>query len=319
VALDPHGQRVDPLEDTFALTPDAPRRDVEMAIVRPDGEERWVRCSHAGLFDDGRLVRDVVIVHDVTRQREVERLKADFIATVSHELRTPVTPIKGYADLLRRRGDMMSAEKRNECLDIISDRVNHLARLVEDLLLASRISSPREQTHDVTLDVGDLVALTRRAAGDFDAAEAARMHLVLPEAPVVVSCDPMRTVQVIGNLISNALKYSPPNTQVDVAVTSYDGRARVTVTDRGRGIPADQLEKVFDKFHRVEDPLTMTTSGTGLGLYIARSLARAMDGDVVVRSVLGSGSTFVLVLPLAETVPAQRSAVDSPERRSVAG
>jgi PAS domain S-box-containing protein len=314
-ALDTNGRRIDPLDPAYALTPESPRRDVEMAFVRPDGEERWVRCSHAGLFDDGRLLRDVVIVHDVTRQREVERLKADFIATVSHELRTPVTPIKGYTDLLRRRGDQMTLEKRNECLDIITDRVNHLARLVEDLLLASRISSPREPSHDVTLDVGDLVALAKRAASDFDAESMARMHLALPEAPVVVSCDPMRTVQVVGNLISNALKYSPPNTQVDVAVTSYDGRARVTVTDRGRGIPADQLEKVFDKFHRVEDPLTMTTSGTGLGLYIARQLARAMDGDVLVRSTLGSGSTFVLVLPLAETVPAQRS----PERRVATG
>lgn len=299
---DPEGGAVDPLAATFALTPDAPRADVEMALVRPDGEERWVRCSHAGLFDDGRLVRDVVIVHDVTRQREVERLKADFIATVSHELRTPVTPIKGYADLLRRRGDQMSAEKRNECLDIISDRVNHLARLVEDLLLASRISSPRTAvSHDVTLGTGDLVAMTRRAAGDFTN-DAARVNLLLPDAPIVVACDPLRVVQVVGNLVSNALKYSPDDTQVDVAISSYDGRARVSVTDRGRGIPADQLEAVFDKFHRVEDPLTMTTSGTGLGLYIARQLARAMDGDVVVRSTLGHGSVFVLILPLAETV-----------------
>lgn len=323
VAVDDTGQRVDPLDVTFSLTPEAPRRDVDMAIVRPDGEERWVRCSHAGLFDDRRLVRDVVIVHDVTRQREVERLKADFIATVSHELRTPVTPIKGYTDLLRRRGDRMSAEKRNECLDIISDRVNHLARLVEDLLLASRISSANEPSHDVTLSTGDLAALARRAAGDFDASDAARVHLMLPDAPIVVSCDPMRTVQVVGNLISNALKYSPATTQVDVAVSAYDGRARVTVTDRGRGIPADQQERIFDKFHRVEDPLTMTTSGTGLGLYIARQLARAMDGDIHVRSVLGSGSTFVLVLPLAETVPVgvpvPRDVASSPERRSAVG
>ncbi|HEX8002480.1 MAG TPA: ATP-binding protein [Mycobacteriales bacterium] len=307
------GAEVDPLAATFALTPEAPRRDEEMAFVRPDGEQRWVRCSHAGLFDDGRLVRDVVIVHDVTRQREVERLKADFIATVSHELRTPVTPIKGYADLLRRRGDRMTPEKRNECLDIITDRVNHLARLVEDLLLASRISSPKSVSHDVAVEATDVVALTKRAVGDF-AADAARLHVVLPEAPLLAACDPLRTVQVLGNLISNALKYSPATSQVDVVVGSYDGCARVTVTDRGRGIPADQLEAVFDKFHRVEDPMTMTTSGTGLGLYIARQLARAMSGDVLVRSALGSGSTFVLVLPLA--VPAPRAAEFSPERRS---
>jgi signal transduction histidine kinase len=173
-------------------------------------------------------------------------------------------------------------------------------------------------SHDVTLGTGDLVALARRAAGDFDAADAARVHLMLPEAPVVVACDPLRTVQVVGNLISNALKYSPAATQVDVSVTAYDGRARVTVTDRGRGIPADQLERIFEKFHRVEDPLTMTTSGTGLGLYIARQLAQAMAGDIFVRSVLGSGSTFAFALPLAETVPTPRTPAASPERRSAA-
>jgi PAS domain S-box-containing protein len=307
-AIDQDGRPFDPLAATFALTPESPRADTEMAFVRPDGEQRWARCSHAGLFDDGRLVRDVVIVHDVTRQREVERLKADFIATVSHELRTPVTPIKGYADLLRRRGDRMTPEKRAECLDIICDRVNHLARLVEDLLLASRISSPSTISHDVSLETGDAVALTKRAVDDF-ANDAARLHLVLPDAPLLIACDPVRAVQVIGNLVSNALKYSPRTAQVDVAVTSYDGACRVTVTDRGRGIPADQLERVFDKFHRVEDPLTMTTGGTGLGLYIARQLTRAMGGDIVLRSTLGVGSTFVLVLPLA----------DSPERPIAAG
>jgi PAS domain S-box-containing protein len=317
VAEGSEGESVDPLEAAFALTPDAPRRDVEMAFVKPDGERRWVRAAHAGLFDDdGRLVRDVVIVHDVTKQREVERLKADFIATVSHELRTPVTPIKGYADLLRRRGDRMTPEKRNECLDIISDRVNHLARLVEDLLLASRISSPT-MPHDVSVGPEDVVALTRRACGDFST-DVARLNLMLPDAPLLAACDPLRTVQVVGNLVSNALKYSPSTTQVDVAVSAYDGCARVTVTDRGRGIPADQLERVFDKFHRVEDPMTMTTSGTGLGLFIARQLARAMGGDIVVRSVLGAGSTFVLVLPLADVsvVPVPR---ESTERRSLAG
>src|SRR3954447_608076 len=160
--LRPDGVPIDPFVAGVALlTPDEPRATVELLVLRDDGEQRVVRCAHAAVYDDdGQLVRDVVIVHDVTRERQVERLKADFIATVSHELRTPITPIKGYADLLRRRGDKMSVEERNECLDIIGDRVNHLARLVEDLLLASRISSPRSVSHDVTLATGALVALT---------------------------------------------------------------------------------------------------------------------------------------------------------------
>jgi len=105
----------------------------------------------------------------------------------------------------------------------------------------------------------------------------------------------MRTVQVITNLISNAMKYSPPESAIDVSVTvTADGMAAVVVRDEGRGIPADQLDCIFEKFHRVEDPLRMTTSGTGLGLFIARQLATAMGGDIAVESTLGTGATFTL-------------------------
>jgi signal transduction histidine kinase len=108
----------------------------------------------------------------------------------------------------------------------------------------------------------------------------------------------VRTVQVLGNLVGNALKYSAPGTPVDVHVTLHAGAATVAVQDRGRGIPADQLENVFDKFHRVEDPMRMTTGGTGLGLYIAKELTAAMGGELSCSSVLGVGSTFVLRLQL---------------------
>ena len=253
------------------------------------------------------LVRDVVLTHDVTRERQVDRLKADFIATVSHELRTPVTPIKGYADLLRKRGESMTPEKRAECLDVIADRSAHLARLVEDLLLASRMTSAQTPTHAVRMQVSDLRGLVERAVGDFPA-ERTRIQLRMPAEPLLVRCDPVRVVQVTSNLVSNAVKYSPPGSPVDIKVVCRRNpaadpdtplRAEVVVTDSGRGIPADQREKVFDKFHRVEDALRMTTSGTGLGLYIARHLAQAMGGDLTLRSTLGVGSVFTFGVPLA--------------------
>ncbi len=282
------------------LTPDTPRATVEVTVQREDGEERVVRCAHAGAFVDGRLTRDVVIVHDVTREKQVERLKADFIATVSHELRTPVTPIKGYADLLRRKGDSLAPDKRAEYLGVISDRCDHLARLVEDLLLASRISATEGSAPaQVTLGSHDLLALVRRAAGDFGD-DGARVTLALPHAPVAVRCDAVRAVQVLTNLVGNALKYSAPGTPVRVVV-AVDGT--VEVHDAGRGIPADQLQKVFDKFHRVEDPMRMTTGGTGLGLYIARQLTDAMGGSLTCTSVLGVGSVFRLALPLPDVGP----------------
>jgi PAS domain S-box-containing protein len=285
------------------MTPDAPRTTVELTVQRDDGEQRVVRCAHAAAFEDGVLVRDVVIVHDVTRERRVERLKADFIATVSHELRTPVTPIKGYADLLRRRGHTMTEEKRKECLDVISDRAAHLARLVEDLLLASRISATEGSTHaKVDMARDDLATLVRRACGDFgDQGE--RVTITVPPERVEVACDPVRVIQVMTNLVGNALKYSAPGTPVVVRLRPDGLRALVEVEDRGRGIPTDQLEKVFEKFHRVEDPMLMTTGGTGLGLYIAQQLATAMGGTLSCTSTLNVGSVFAFTLLLAPATP----------------
>jgi len=278
------------------MTLEHPHVTVEMVLTRDDGEQRTVRVAHAGVFDGDELARDVVMIHDVTRERRVERLKADFIATVSHELRTPVTPIKGYADLLRRRGHAMTEEKRNECLDVISDRASHLTRLVEDLLLASRISATESSGRGkVDMAQDDLTALVRRACGDFGD-QTSRLTLDLPATPVLVACDPVRVIQVLTNLVSNALKYSAPTSPVLVSLRTDGDAAVVEVQDCGRGIPADQVDKVFDKFHRVEDPMLMTTGGTGLGLYIARELAVAMGGTLTCRSTLGVGSEFTLTL-----------------------
>jgi PAS domain S-box-containing protein len=283
-----------------ALTLDAPQQSAEMVVTRPDGEQRWLRVSLSAIHDEGVRTRVVAVAHDVTRERQVDRLKGDFIATISHELRTPLTPIKGYVDLLRRRGDTIPPEKRTEMLDTVADRVGHLGRLVEDLLFTSRVTE--SPTHSVQLAPADLAALVRRTVDDFSGS-AGRLRLSLPEGTAAVTCDPTRTVQVVGNLVSNALKYSPAGAPVEVAVSVHDGSAAVTVSDLGRGIPADQLEAIFDKFHRVEDPLTMTTGGTGLGLYIARALAEAMGGTITVHSALGVGSTFTFTLPRAEAEP----------------
>ncbi|MGB8649389.1 MAG: ATP-binding protein [Mycobacteriales bacterium] len=302
------------------LTPANPQATVELTLLREDGEQRVVRCAHAAVFDeDDVLVRDVVIVHDVTRERQVERLKADFIATVSHELRTPVTPIKGYADLLRRRGHAMSEEKRNECLEVIGDRAAHLSRLVEDLLLASRISATEGSAQaKVDMACDDLASLVRRACGDFGD-QNDRVTVEVPEGPVEVACDPVRAIQVLTNLVGNALKYSAPGTPVRVRLQLVGNRAVVEVEDEGRGIPADQLEKVFEKFHRVEDPMLMTTGGTGLGLYIARQLAQAMGGELSCTSTLNVGSVFRFTLLVAPTAPVQRAPEATPAAPATTG
>jgi signal transduction histidine kinase len=147
----------------------------------------------------------------------------------------------------------------------------------------------------VSAGVHDLGALTTQAARDLGSD---RVVLGLPPGPVLAHCDNGRALQVLANLIGNGLKYSAADTPVEVAMRVDGTTVHVEVRDHGRGIPADQLNKIFDKFHRVEDPMTMSTSGTGLGLFIARRLARAMGGDVAVTSVLNTGSVFTLSLPL---------------------
>ena len=271
-----------------------PRAVAELTVRRPDDERRRLRLAHSAVFAAGELARDVVVISDLTREYRTERLKSDFIAMVSHELRTPLTPIIGYIDLLRSRGERMTPHKRLDALNLIGDRAAHLSRLVEDLLLASRFG---DNPDDVSLQVSagnhDLCALTTQAARDLGSA---RVVLDLPPGPVLAHCDSGRALQVLANVIGNGLKYSAPDTEVEVRMRLGPAQVHVDVRDHGRGIPADQVDKVFDKFHRVEDPMTMSTSGTGLGLFIARRLARAMGGDVTVVSTLNSGSVFTLTL-----------------------
>jgi PAS domain S-box-containing protein len=275
-----------------------PKAVAEVTVRRSDGDQRRLRLAHSAVFTLGSLVRDVVVISDLTREYRTERLKSDFIAMVSHELRTPLTPIIGYVDLLRSRGERMTPQKRLDALTLIGDRAGHLSRLVEDLLLASRFGdNPDDVSLHVSSAAHDLCALVTQAARDLGSA---RVRVDLPPAPVLASCDPGRTLQVLANLIGNGLKYSGEETEVHVGLRLEETHVHVDVRDHGRGIPADQLDKIFEKFHRVEDPMTMSTSGTGLGLFIARRLARAMDGDVSVVSAPNTGSVFTLSLTYAE-------------------
>jgi signal transduction histidine kinase len=237
-------------------------------------------------------------VHDATEDRRVEKMKADFVATVSHELRTPITPIKGYARLLASRGDRMEPARRLHALQLIEDRADHLSRLVDDLLMASRVQPTETSKLAIDLVTEDLRNIVRQAVTAYPLLSH-RLDVRLPAHPVMVSCDTVRALQCLTNLIGNAEKYSAEDTPIVVELRDdpATGTARVIVIDRGRGIPAAEHERIFERFHRVEDPFTMRTGGSGLGLFIARELARAMRGDITVESELDKGSTFHLALP----------------------
>lgn len=256
---------------------------------RADGQTVSLQVTREDVW--GAQASSVYTIRDMTRERRAERLKADFIATISHELRTPITPIKGYADLLKRRWERMNEQKRTEVLDTIVERADHLTRLVDDLLIAA--NSDTDGSLSVTMQPMDLVAVTRDAATSFPDTEG-RLDLAASE-PIPVMADPTRVSQIIGNLVGNALKYTPPGTPISITFTSGDAPS-VSVADSGPGIAEDEQERVFEQFYRVEDPLTMRTGGSGLGLHISRQLARAMGGDVTLESRPGDGAVFTLTL-----------------------
>ncbi|MBC7638713.1 MAG: hypothetical protein H7231_02900 [Rhodoferax sp.] len=266
------------------------RRHLEVTVARITAER-----------GEGRLA--VLTAHDVTEARRLERLKGDFIATVSHELRTPMTPIKGYAQLLATRGDQMSPQRRLQALQLIQERAEHMGRLVDDLLLASTVGTEGSARLKVELDDVDLRDVLHRAVAAFPSL-ADRVSTSSADSEVPVRCDAVRAVQCLTNLLGNAEKYATAGTAIEVELAVTDGWAAVSVADRGPGIPPSEAERVFERFHRLDDALTMQHGGSGLGLYIARELSRSMGGDLTLTSVVGQGSTFTLHLPLRGPVPA---------------
>jgi len=288
----------------------------EIEIIATDGSVKWLRVQHGPGFDDrGNLDFDVLVVTDVTRQREVDKLKDDFISTVSHELRTPLTPIKGYASLMLRRMDEIPVERRREALQSILERADHMHRLVEDLLLASRVANSGERRlPEVARQAVDVGHIAEKGVRSFVIAHPLREFRVEAAGDVVALGDPIRIEQIVANLVSNAIKFSDEGTPVDIDVTRDGSMIKLSVRDGGRGVPSDKYEEIFEKFKRLEDPLRMETGGAGLGLFIVRQLARAMGGEATVESELGRGSTFTVTMPLA-AAGSGTGAASAPERR----
>ena len=288
----------------------------ELQVVSQTGQTLWLSCSYSRIpASEGRRDVLVVVARNITQARELERLKDDFVAVVSHELRTPLVPIKGWAQTLINRGDRLSDDQRRTAVQSILSQAQKLESLVLNILEASRIEAGRADNEGVS----DVAAVVMRIVEDTLSARPDRAVRVRPPSvPCQVRGSAVWVERAVSNLVANAIKYSPDDEPVDVAVTVEGDDVVVAVTDRGPGIPVDGQERIFERFERLEE--TRKQTGTGLGLYITRRLARAMGGDVSVSSVPGAGSTFLLKLPLApvqtETVPTKlpepRTSADAP-------
>ena len=280
------------LPDVIARIIAVPSGELGQEVEFTRGDEQTLTLLVMRVDVPGAEAAGVLTIRDMTRERRAERMKSDFIATVSHELRTPITPIRGYASLLRTRWDRMSEEKRDSVLATIEERANHLTRLVDDLLIAARASTSNQLAVEVA--PMELIGVVEGSAKGFPEVDG-RLSIEASE-PVWVKADATRVAQIIGNLVGNAIKYTPAGSPIEISYTQSAEAVEVRVTDHGPGIAADEQDRVFERFYRIEDPMTMRTGGSGLGLHISRELARAMGGDVRLESTPGAGSTFVLQL-----------------------
>ncbi len=229
----------------------------------------------------------------VAELRRLSALRADFVSLVSHELRSPMAAVIGSAQTLQQRWRELSPEHRASFLALIADETSRLAALIEDVLDTSRIEAGAFTYVFDDIDVGALTeeAVATASVGQDEVPVRATVKRPLP----TVRGDRVRLRQVLSNLIDNAVKFSDAGAEVEVEVAALNSHVLVQVRDRGPGIPRDQQRLIFEKFGRVRGS---SKPGSGLGLFIARSIAEAHGGSVEVRSVIGQGSTFTLSLPV---------------------
>jgi CheY-like chemotaxis protein len=246
----------------------------------------------------------VVVVEDVTERRQAEedlreadRRKDEFIATLAHELRNPLAPIRNSLHIFRMAGIKDAAVER--VADMMERQVQHMVRMVDDLLEVSRISRGKIE---LRRERTTLAAVIRNAVDtSMPLIEAARHGLTvhLPEDPLPIDADPVRLSQVFANLLNNAAKYTPPGGRIGVAVTVEQGMAVVCVSDNGEGIPPSMLGRVFNMFTQVDTGMR-AQGGLGIGLTLARTLVHLHGGSIEAKSEgRGQGCEFVVRLPLA--------------------
>jgi PAS domain S-box-containing protein len=278
--------------EAFARLEPGGTTSAESIALRRDGERRPVEVSAAG-FPDGVVQ---FIVRDVTERKAVERLKDEFVSVVSHELRTPLTAIRGSIVLLKSAGETVAPAQRERLLALAESNANRLVRLVNDILDFERFSSGSVPLEPSEADLGELAAEVVESVRPL--ADEAGVEVGIRGSAVTVMADRVRISQVLTNLVGNAIKFSPRGAAVQVEVGMEDGAALVVVRDHGRGIPADQLEAVFERFHQVDKSDARQKGGTGLGLAISRQIVRQHGGRIWAESVMGAGSTFSFTVPL---------------------
>ena len=266
------------------------RKTVEVNVV-------GILSSSQSVGKEGEGARGAIAVfHDITRLKELEKIRQDFVANVSHELRTPLTTIKGYTETLLEGA--LKEEIASQFVQVIKKHTDRLTKIVEDLLMLSKIESREFQLNLEPITLPDLfedvLGFIREAAGKKN------ITIIQNEIPssLVIQADRNYLEQVLINLLDNAIKYTSTGGRITISALETDQKEiQISVQDNGIGIPREDLPRIFERFYRVDKGRSQEMGGTGLGLSIVKHIIQAHGGRVWVESQIGKGSTFYFTLP----------------------
>jgi two-component system, OmpR family, phosphate regulon sensor histidine kinase PhoR len=268
--------------------------DYELKL--PDLSERWLQINVAAIFNSaGEREGTILVFHDLTRLKQLERTREEFVANVSHELRTPLSLIKGYVETLLD-GARDNPEVAERFLKIIERNAQRLDLLIQDLLTISALESGRIK---LNLQPVELRPLVEKVLADLNSrGENKGMKLINELPELTATGDANRIDQVLANLVDNAIKYGRAEGRVTVGgKNTGDGKVEIFVQDDGPGIPPEALDRVFERFYRVDKARSREQGGTGLGLSIVKHIVHSHGGEVWAKSELGKGATFFFTLP----------------------
>ncbi|HVI69623.1 MAG TPA: ATP-binding protein, partial [Magnetospirillaceae bacterium] len=289
-----------------AMASNKPATNNDLVLVTKSNKRIIVSLVVSPVGKDSHETGVIAVFRDITREKEEERQKAEFISTASHEMRTPVAAIEGYLGLAMNPATAVIDEKAKLYLQKAHESTQHLGRLFQDLLTVSKAEDARLIPHQQAVD---MIAFTREVVEGLTP-KAKEKGLFMNYAPgepdgdgnkrispvYFAYADPDHIREVLSNLIDNAIKYTPQGS-VTIDITGDSDNITVSVADTGLGIPPEDLPHLFQKFYRVDNSDTRIIGGTGLGLYISRRLTEANSGHITVTSTYGKGSTFSVQLP----------------------
>ncbi|HVJ85961.1 MAG TPA: ATP-binding protein [Caulifigura sp.] len=238
----------------------------------------------------------LIVLHDVTELRRLERMRREFVSNVSHELKTPLTSIQAYSDTLLS-GGLDDEAHRQSFVERIQEQADRLQTLILDLLRLARIESDDVAFEIHSVDVSEVVTECIEDRSKVATSKGLRLEMKPPATPVVAHAEAEGLRTILSNLIENAINYTPAGGTVEVSWSARDGMVEIVVSDTGVGIPKEHQGRVFERFYRVDRARSRALGGTGLGLSIVKHLAQAFGGRVELESEQGHGSRFIVWLP----------------------